>query len=324
VPILANLHRVKAVLGNPRLQDVSNDVLGRGTIHDQFLSSSGLASLLNIGEQLESAHSGSAGAKPIWKKTGLLNPDRFTIEDICALSRRASVQLIEVANARNALTSCGLKDAPKEFLKAMLDCLQASLPLVNIFSPQPLIELLRDDGIGELETFTARCKATSDNAAALSEILAVEPSQEALAALKQTIAVCQRFEIATTSRKELAAELTARLSSAQTSYRVAAVLQPLVVSLPASASWNVSEISTAKNLIDAAGREALLLRNMRTNEPNSSYRLSSLCEEGLELQAIKAELATRSSLPKGMTIEQLTTCASVLRSSGTFSITALP
>jgi hypothetical protein len=310
----------KSILTNPRLQDVSNDVLGRGTIHAQFLSSSGLASLLNIGDQLERAHSDSAGAKPIWKKTGLLNPDRFTIEDICALSRRASVQLVEVANARNTLTSCGLQNAPQEFLKAMLDCLQASLPLVNIFSPQPLIELLRDDRIEELETFTARCKATSDDAAELSELLAVNPSQEALAALKKIIAVCQRFEIATISREELATELTARLSSAQTSYRVAALLQPLIASVPASASWNVSEISTAKYLVDAAGREALLLRNMRTNEPNSSYRLSRLCEEGLELKAIGAELATRSSLPKGMTVEQLTTCASVLRSSGTFSM----
>src|SRR5260370_37795794 len=76
----------------------------------------------------------------------------------------------------------------------------------------------------------------------------------------------------------------------------------------------------ARSLVDAAGREALLRRNVRTNEPNSSHRLLRLCEEGLELQAIKAELASRSSLPNGVTIEQLTTCASVLRSSGAFSI----
>ena len=311
----------KSISTNPRLQGVSNDVLGLGTIHSQFLSSSGLASLRTIGEQLEKAHSRSAGANPIWKKTGLLNPDRFTIEDICVLSRRASVKLIEVANARDALASYGLKDAPNEFLKAMSDCLETSVPLLNIIGTQPLIELLlRDDSVDKLETFASRCRAANDSAAVLSDLLAVSPSQEAYEAISQTIGVCQQFDIATISRGELAEELEVRRSSAQTSKRVAAVLEPLALSLPASASWNISEISTARSLIDAAGREALLLRNVRTNEPNSSYRLLRLCEEGLELQAIKAELASRSSPPSGVTNEQLTTCASIIRSSGAFSI----
>ncbi len=310
----------KSISTNPRLHGISNDVLGQSTIHSQFLSSSGLAALRTLSEQLEKAHSDSTGAKPIWEKTGLLNPDRFTVEDICVLSRRASVQLVEVANARDALASCGLQEAPKELLKGMLDCLETSLPLVNIVGTQPLIDLLRNDSVTKLETFASRCKAANDNAAALSEVLAVSPSQETYEAVRQTIGVCQKFDIPTISRRELAEELEARRSSAQTSKRVAAVLEPLAVSLPVSASWNISEISTARSLIDAAGREALLLRNVRTNEPNSSYRLLRLCEEGLELQAIKAKLADRSSLSNGVTIEQLTTCASVLRSSGILSL----
>jgi hypothetical protein len=310
----------KSMLTNPRLHNVPSNIIAQSNIHSQFLSGSGLTALRTHGEQLERAHSDSTGAKNIWKSTGLLYPDRFTIEDICALARRASIQLLKVANARDALVPFGLNDTSNELLAVVLDCLDSSLPIANIIGAQPLIAMLDSNGVGPMEAFTSRCKAANENAASLSELLAVPPSQEASTTINRMISVCQTFNVMTISRRELADDLEARRSSIQRSRQVGAALELLVEAIPASASWHISSISIARSLMNAAGREALLLRSARTNEPNSSYQLKRLCEEGLALQAIKAELADRTSLPGSVTIEQLTECVSVLRGAGPLSI----
>lgn len=306
----------KSIATNPRLNGLSNDVLSRGSIHTQFLSSSGLGSLRTIGEQLEKAHSNTVNAKQIWKETGLRSPDRFTIEDICDLSRSVSLQFVELAARRERLATLTLQDAPKDLLHTLLECLEASLPLLNLFGVTPLAQLLRYDRADELASFATKCSAVADNEAVLSEQLVIEPSVGALNCIGQTIRICQRFEIETTSRRELSEELELRRSSAQTSKNIAAILQPLVISVPASTTWNISQISIAKSLTSAAGRSALLLRSARTSEPNASHLLLRICEEGIELRAQKAELANRWSKGTEITTEQLVACAATLRTAG--------
>ena len=80
----------KSIATNSCLTGFSPETLERCRVPQSFLSLSGLSQLRQLGTRIEEAHQEAASAQTHWKTTGLLHPERFTIEEACDLASRGN------------------------------------------------------------------------------------------------------------------------------------------------------------------------------------------------------------------------------------------
>src|SRR5262249_49924347 len=153
-----------------------------------------------------------------------------------------------------------------------------------------LLSLLDGNNAKTAQRFIERCQVCRHQRDELSRLLAREPDVECLSLIGQTQEIRDRFSLSTIDPQALAEELQERRKFLDTARTISSVLRPLVDARPESGAWPLSDIAKAHALLKEAGREAVLSRNARTNEPDSGHVLHSLCSEGKRLQAQKAEL----------------------------------
>jgi hypothetical protein len=311
----------KSIATNSCLATFSPETLERCKVPQSFLTASGLSLLQELGIRIEEAHQESAGAKPHWKPTRLVHPERFTIEEACDLAARASLAFSALAEARDRLADVWL---PTEAANVDLSQVDAELEQaqrhLEANSRKLLLNLLDGDNVKTAQRFIERCESCRHQRDELSGVLAREPDEEGLELIRQIQEICDRFNLSTVDPQTLTEQLQEKRKFVQTVRNISSVLKPLVDARSESSAWPLSDIAKAHALLKETGRDAVLCRNARTNEPDAGHVLQSLCSEGKRLQAQKAELDNKVSFAVEAPVEALSECVSTLRVAGAFRI----
>jgi transcription elongation GreA/GreB family factor len=304
----------KSIVTNDRLSGISNETLERCNLHPEMLTAFGFSTLLQLGSQIEKAHSDTLASKPNWKETRLAHPDRFTVEEACALAKRASDEALALAQARGALELWGIDD--NQTLEGLKECLAACGDHLRRHSKSFLLDVLANSNADLLASFLKDCVALTTAANELTSQLADEPDDKALQRIRKVEEVCIRASLSTIDEGALAEQLKHKRNSARTAHSISAALGPLIAACEPAKTWLLDDIAKAHALCREAGREALALRTAKLLEDNATYHLRELCEEGRELQREQAALSERVNLSIEVSIDALIACASSLRTAG--------
>ena len=310
----------KGIATNPSLIGLPVEVLEKCKVPQSLMTVTGLALLHQLGSRIAEAHGDSAAAQEDWKGTTLLHPERFTIEEACDLAGRASLKVSAVADARDRLIDAGLGVETSSGELSQIDAeLQEAQWYIEIYGPKLLIDLLRGNNAESAQRFIGRCEAYQKKRKELSRIL-VNPDADGIESVRSAAEICQQFNLNTIDPTIVAEELDSRRNFVETARSISSVLSPLVNSRPESSGWSLSDLAKAHALLKETGRDAVLSRNARTNEPDGPHLLQLLCREGRQLQARKTELAEKVSFAVPISLEDLLESISTIRSAGTLRI----
>ena len=310
----------KSIATNDRLAGISNDTLERCKLGSETQTKSGFAVLSQLGFQIESAHAGTLAANKHWQKTRLVHPDRFTVEEACALASRASTEALTLNQAREALTPWSLDpNETSATLEGLAQFLAGSSDLLQHHPKDLLIAVLTDGKASALSNFLSGCTAMAGAGEQLAVELSEDPDENALHKVKKVEEICLRASLPTIASGDLADLLEARKKAAGAARAVAAALQPLVQACEAARTWLLDDLVKAQALYREAGREAMALRSPRLADGNAAHHLRKLCDEGIGLQRERSALSERVTLTAEISVESLIECVSTLRTAGTFA-----
>lgn len=310
----------KSIATNARLATIANETLERCNLPPEIQTAAGLSSLLQLAIQLEKAHAEALASEKSWSKTRLVHPDRFTVEEACALAKKASDEALVLAQARRVLESWGID---KNEAHDVLQSLESSLVLcVNFGGQHPksfLIDLLGEGHAESLSAFLGDCAALRRISDGLSGELSTELDEASLHKVRKVEEICERASLSTIDDGSLANQLEEKEKSANTALTISTVLEPLVAVCEAAKTWLFDDLANAFALYHEAGREAISLRSSNLSEEYAAFHLWKLCEEGLQLQRDRDALSARVTVSVEIPISALVESASALRQSGPFS-----
>jgi len=311
----------KAIASDAQLAGISSEALKSCKIPNAILSGCRLKEIHEAGERIAEASKEAARAKPHWRSTKLLNPDRFTIEEICDLAASSSAALNRLADVRGKLGEVGLSvDAPSGDLPKLLVRLAEAQVLLRRYSKGLLLNLLHDDNAQAVRQFMDQCDKCRREREALSNILAIAPGVESLELVGRAADIGERHNLMTINPADLTEELDGKRKLIATLSNIRSALNSLVERQPESRTWTLADLAKANTLLKAAGNTVLLLRNARTAEPDGRYFLQRLCRDGRELQSQRDKISSEVSLTTDISIERLSECISTIRSAGFFRI----
>jgi very-short-patch-repair endonuclease len=307
----------RSIATAPRLDGVSAEVIEQSEVPPTYLNKAGIGRLRVLGANVEKAAMEAALAKPHWKATGLVNADRFTVEEACNLATRASKAFLALGNARDQLAEFQIdREATKEALDSLAYALEG---LPNVAGAELLLALLTEGATAQLETFIKSCEECAEVDRNLKAVLSSSPDVSALAAVERVMLICKDSKLETLDWTALQGLVSNLRNQFQTSRSLAGKLLPMFKAKPEAAEWPISAIAHAAQAIAIAGRDALLCRNNATSNPAALSLLQKLISEGRNLQAEKAELSSLVSLNVRVSHDALMEAIVVLRGGGLFS-----
>ncbi len=307
----------KSIATNWKLDGLPRDLIDGCRIPSALKTRSGLLALRQAGAQVEKAYSETASAKPHWNQTGLAHPDRFTIEEACALAARAAQQARELAHARVELERIGLgSDSSVETLKSALKALEGAAGLLSHAPASTLARVLEGDNVRLLESFVTRCLEIQRATAELSNALLGEPSAAMAEAIAEAVRACGELALRSVDPEALAAERRDRKRAGEIARVVARAIGPVVSARSEARSWRLSDIGKAHGLLKKAGREVLALRNRKDMPTGAAHLLRKLCEEGRKLSGERAAISDKISLAYDLPLSQILECLATLRAAG--------
>lgn len=302
------------------LEGIPPGVLEKTEVAEEYISRAGLLKLQAISASAEQAFSAIADALPYWKGVELTNADRFTVEEICDLARRAGGVYRTISSIGAELENSSLnRDADGAFLEAVLLSLEGVTPLFEVMSDDALLSLLEPNRALDLKTFLERCSACLASENKLKGVFSAPLSKELLASVENIRRLITEFSFKTLDISTLKAEIEAREDGLGQAKDLAAVMSPFVKVCPEATKWNVVAVGKMQKLLAAAGREALLCRNAATSDPAALSILPQVCAEISSLKNVKTQLESSVSLSVKVELDELTRAIATLRSGNLFS-----
>lgn len=310
----------KSIATSGCLDDVATDVLESCAVPPEKLNVSGFSALMQLGEQLEKAHLATLNAKANWKESRLMYPDRFTVEEACAIARRAAGEARALTDARARLDDWGIDGtATFDDLEALRDQLEICAEHLDRHSQDLLLRVLSDDNAASVSVFLNECASVQSDQQALSEHISVAFDPALIESLRSVEDICGRVSAETIQLDALRDRLAAEKKSAKSGRAIVAAFQPLISTCAAARTWPLDDIAKAHAIYREAGRDSIFLKTPKLAEDNAAYHLRKLCEEGLALQNARAAQEQHFSLSVDVSVEALEGCVSTLRSAGSFS-----
>lgn len=309
----------KSIATSDRLSGIPNEALERCKLQGEMQTASGLAALVQLGLQIEKAHAEVLASGLSWKDTQLVNPDRFTVEEACALAANASDHARALSIASEALQPWGLETQIRSSLEALQEFLPTCTEHLQLHSSELVCEVLAEGKASLLASFLKECDDLSATEGRLVSELSEEPGAAALEKIRRLEEICVRASLSSISEGELAEESQTHRASANTARGIAAKLQPLVSAHEAAKNWSLDDIGRAHALCREVGREALALRTGKHSQEDAHFHLRRLCEEGQQLQRLRTSLSEKISLSADVPPGSLVACVSTFRSAGTFA-----
>ena len=308
----------KSIATNGRLEGLSSETLVRCAIPNDRKRRSGLSLLRQVGEQVEKAHADAASAKPHWKFTQLTHPGRFTVEEACAVAKRAARDCREFAHRRRLMSTIGMMpDTAPENLSDALICLDQAYQCLNTLPAPLLASILMDENASTLEHFIARCESAKSNAEVLSKLICAGLDRQTADAVRVVARVSSELNLPSLNVERLETLRKDRVRSLQVSQAIAGAIDPLIAVRPESRTWRLCDIAKAYATLKAAGRNALMFRNDKAQ--SNAHLLQTLCEEATSLIKRRDALSEKVSLASDVTESHLLECVSALRAAGPLS-----
>ena len=314
-----NVHAIlgKSIATNDQLSNIPNEILESCDLRPEMQTVSGFSLLLQLGSQIEKAHAETLTAERNWQDTGLSHPDRFVVEEACALAQRASEQALTLAQARDALEGWAVNKAEnKEVLERLLRALEASKDHMQRHPKNFVTDMLVEGRANVLGAFLDRCAGVAATVQELTDQISGGVDEAALDKVRQVEKVIAGASLSTIDSRDLAEQLETKRKSARTARSISSTLEPLVAACEAAKTWLLDDLAKAHAFYRQAGREALVLRSSKLAEDNAAYHLQKLCREGLSLQREREALSARVALSVEISLDAVTQCVSVLRTAG--------
>lgn len=308
----------KSIATSDRLSSIPSETLELCKLRPEMQTATGLAGFAQLGQQIEKAHAETLNAGPSWKDTRLVHPERFIVEEACAIAKRASGEALELASALKALEPWTLEKETRPSLEALRKSLAACLDHLRQHSTELVRNVLAEGRAELLASFLKQCADLSASVDRIGSELSEVPDATVLEKIRQLEIICEREPLAEIGEEALTETLQANLESAKRAREIAAKLAPLVAAYEAAKNWALDDIGRAHALCRDVGREALSMRSGKLSEYNAHYHLRRLCEEGRQLQQQRTSLSERMSLSVDIPTEQLIACATSLRTAGPF------
>ncbi len=318
-----NVHAIlgKSIATNDQLSGIPNETLERCDLRPDMQTASGFSLLLQLGSQVEKAHAQTLTAERNWQDTELLHPDRFVVEEACALAKRASEQSLTLAEARDALEVWAINKAEAgEILERLVPVLDASRDHMQRHPVKFVTDVLAEGRANILGAFLDRCAAMAATAQELADQISGEVDETALHKIRRVEEVSARASLSTIDNRDLAEQLEAKRKSASTARAISLTLEPLIAASEAASTWLLDDLAKAHAFYREVGREALVLRSSKLAEDNAAYHLRKICQEGLSLQRERDALSTRMVLSVDVSLDAVTQCVSVLRTAGPLAL----
>ncbi len=314
-----NVHSIlgKSIATNDRLSSIANETLERCSLRPEVQTASGFSLLLQLGSQIEKAHVETLAAENNWKDTKLLHPDRFVVDESCALAKRASQQVLTLAQAREALEGWAINKAETgEALEELVQALDEASGHMQRHPKTFVTDVLLEGRANALAAFLDRCAVMTAMAHELADDISGEANETTLQKIRKVEDICARASLSTIDRQKLTEQLETKKKSASTARAVSLALEPLIAAHESARTWLLDDLAKAYALYREVGREAIVLRSSKMAEDNAAYHLRKLCEEGLQLQRERDALLGRVSLSIEVSLDALVQCVSVLRTAG--------
>lgn len=305
----------------PRIEDIPEEVIYNCDIPSTFLQIAGIDTLKALASSIEKAAHGAAQAAPYWKSTGLLNAERFTVEEITYQARKTAHAYRNLAKLRSGLVAYDIKSwTEDETLRSLERALSALAYLPTEIPHKFLVQLLDDHALDRVTAFLGECDASNETTREIREILNSDLSQDTLSLVNKVAALSTEASLKTIDISELEAELASRRNALEEATGLQAAMAPLVRVCPEAIGWRFDNISKAQKAIIDAGHDAILSRNGATGDPAATMILKKLCSEGRTLQASRSKLDSRVSLSIEVPFQTLLQAIASLRSGGIFAL----
>lgn len=310
----------KSIASNSQLSGIPNAVLDRCKISEEMLTVSGIATMMSAGVNVENAHRETLVVSPHWKSTELINPDRFTVEDACALAALAAEKLSEVTRKRELLSDLAIDTHAYDSLSELNNHLALSEQHLAFHPQGLLVAVLEREIVDALAVFLERCSEIQSLERALLSKLSSPPDGTILGKVQRLAAISLNASVSVVDPETLSEELEKKRRSLLTTRTIMDVLQPLVSACPAASEWSLDHLAKAFSIYNQAGRGVLGVRNSSLNGENAVFDLRALCDEGIELKKRRDELSERVQLPIEVSTHALTETLIALRTSGPLSL----
>ncbi|MGD0421085.1 MAG: DUF4011 domain-containing protein [Xanthobacteraceae bacterium] len=314
-----NIHEIlgKGLAASDRLFGISKETVDRCDLRSEMQTASGLTHLFQLGSNIEQAHAATLGVGNSWRETRLVNPDRFTVEDACSLTKKASDEARILVQARDALQLWQLdKSSPYNSLETLHKHLTECAGHFRQHRQSFLVSLLSNGNAEAFATFLSQCSDFAKLRDALVPTLLIEPNEAALAKIGAIREICDRYSLSMIDIGVLTEQIDAKRKFANTARAISDALAPLVSTCEGARTWALDDLSQAHDLYRNVGSVAVSLRNNKHSEGNAAYILWRLCQEGLQLRKTREALSLRLFLSVEISQDALVECASTLRTAG--------
>lgn len=163
----------KSISTYPALAGIASNVLASCAIPSAFLNEQGLRRISEVARGVEVASEQAGLASDSWRGTGLLHPERFTVEEVCDLAHQASEAFLSLSKLRSELQAYGLgAQTERASLEAVLESLTAATRLSEA-AGAIAADLLVPEAVNRLSEFVERCDFCVAESNALAAVFAV-------------------------------------------------------------------------------------------------------------------------------------------------------
>ena len=239
------------------------------------------------------------------------------VEELCALAKHASEQVLTLAQAREELEGWAINKAETgEVLEELMQALDELSSHMQRHPKKFVTDVLAEGKANALAAFLDRCVVMAAIAQDLADQISGEADETTLHKIWKVEDICARASLSTIDSRNLAEQLETKKNSASTARAISRALEPLVAARDFARTWLLDDLAKAHAMYREVGRQAIVLRSNKLAEDNAAYHLRKLCEEGSQLQRERDALLDRVSLSVEVSLEALVQCVSVLRTAG--------
>lgn len=270
---------------------------------------------------VEEAWRKAEAAPEYWRDIKVDALDRFTADDMLNRAADAAGLYDKVNAVRGMLAPFGVPgEAGVEAIKRLRLGLTALSGLHSPIDPCLVDALVRDGRVQELKNMLSDCGLYREQRESLS--IAFEPpfDQTLAEQLQEMQKICEKSGFDTLDIEVLKERRKALDVFIRKGEDVERDLAAFLEEVPDLADYPIKALASARRSVDAAPREALLLRNETTADSNAAPVIKRGITTGIALKKEREELASVLAVESAPAVDEISRRVAVLRSAGYFSV----
>jgi len=285
------------------------------------LTQSKIREIFDQAEILNNALRKSKEHSSLWASVGHGNLNRFDIDDILLLSKNLSVELERVDELLSSLKNLGLAQLDlSENHEDLKSALQAVMTLKNNQEVSVALDLAKNSASYRVSNYLNEYKSYVENFSKFQKIFNEKIDEKTIALLEELHSLCLLHGLTDFDDEALARKAQVNQAVVKKSRIMIESVWQFSERIPGSENWQLSSFKRIREIIDAAGRDALYFRSEILADPATSILLKKYNKIGSELASTGKALSENISPSFDISLEQLQECLSAIKQSGIFRI----